>query len=301
MRYRAITRVRVLAIAAAVAAATIVGPAAPAHAELANPTITLSAGCSGAHVDIQINWLGPEKMNVFWRLKDTAADGKTPVMRLVATSPSGGNALYTFPSTGLTVLRAPGGSGTVISGTAWDWNPPIQYVNSVKVVVSNGTEPEGLKCSHARRVFNFAQHAYRQATSRIGDRYEFGDEGPSTFDCSGLVWWSFNQVSNFPGFSGNRSALQMYNWVKDMASDNASTPWRAIDAIRVSRADLQVGDLIFYNQPASWDPDPIDHVGFHAGSGNVLDAQRARGVSRHAENLGEHIVAYYRLVGVTTE
>ncbi|MEU6072833.1 NlpC/P60 family protein [Micromonospora sp. NPDC047074] len=287
-----------LSLAASVAVAgALAVPATAAQADLSNPSITLEVGCGGAQADIEVRWLSAQKMNIFWRAEDTKSDGKTPVLRIAALNPSGSDD-YVFVQSDSTSLKVTGGVGSVKSGHIYDWNPSIASVLALEITVRNGTADQGTACESVKKVRNYAQNALRYAETRIGDPYVFGAEGPGSFDCSGLVWWSFNQVSNFPGFSGNRSALQMYNWVRDMAADNADTPWRSVDAIKVSAGDVQAGDLIFYNQPASWDADPIDHVGFYAGDGKVLDAQRARGVSQHTENLGSYIVARYRIVGV---
>ena len=52
-----------------------------------------------------------------------------------------------------------------------------------------------------------AIQALNFALSKIGSRYVWGDEGPSTFDCSGLAYWSYGQV----GVRVPRVANDMYH------------------------------------------------------------------------------------------
>jgi cell wall-associated NlpC family hydrolase len=86
--------------------------------------------------------------------------------------------------------------------------------------------------------------ALRQALTRQGRPYIWGATGPNSFDCSGLVQWSFKQV----GVTLPRVAE---------AQSMVGTP--------VSRAQLQPGDLVFFYSPVS-------HVGIYVGGGNVLNA-----------------------------
>lgn len=294
MRRRVISHIESVTIAVAIAATLVAAPATPAHAVLGNPSITVDVGCAGARATIQVNWLSSDELNVYWEIKDTAGDGKFPVLRLYAHNASG-NDYYTFGN-GTEHLKVTGGLNDQSAGHIWNWNPSIGHVLALRVFVKNGLEDQGTSCEQTKAIKNLAKNAYRHATTRIGSPYIFGEEGPDTFDCSGLVHWSYLQVANFPDWNGHRSSLSMYNWLNDMASDNGGTPWQELDAIRVPAADLQVGDLIFYNQP--WNSGTVDHVSFYAGDGKTLDAQRVPGVSRHAENLGEHVVARFRIVGV---
>ncbi|MBC8159824.1 MAG: C40 family peptidase, partial [Roseiflexaceae bacterium] len=39
-----------------------------------------------------------------------------------------------------------------------------------------------------------AARVVQLALSQIGKPYVWGDEGPSTFDCSGLMQWSYGQI-----------------------------------------------------------------------------------------------------------
>jgi len=82
------------------------------------------------------------------------------------------------------------------------------------------------------------------AESRLGDPYVWGAAGPSTFDCSGLVMWSYAQAGySLPHYSGSQYA----------------------DTIHIPLADVQPGDLVF---PA----DPGEHVAMYIGGGNIIEA-----------------------------
>jgi cell wall-associated NlpC family hydrolase len=81
------------------------------------------------------------------------------------------------------------------------------------------------------------------AMSRLGDPYVWGAAGPTTFDCSGLVVWSFAQVHiSLPHYSYSQMAM--------------GSP--------VSYSDLQPGDLVFFYGGS--------HVGIYIGNGQFIHA-----------------------------
>jgi len=92
--------------------------------------------------------------------------------------------------------------------------------------------------------------ALRAAESRRGLPYVWGAAGPTSFDCSGLVQWSFAQA----GVSMPR-----------VAADQA----RAGVAVPVSQ--LQPGDLLFYHTDPT-DPGYISHVAIYLGNGWIIQA-----------------------------
>jgi peptidoglycan DL-endopeptidase CwlO len=92
--------------------------------------------------------------------------------------------------------------------------------------------------------------ALRAAVSRRGLPYVWGGAGPSSFDCSGLVQWSFAQA----GVAMPR-----------VAADQARTG----PAVPVSQ--LQPGDLLFYyTDPTA--PGYISHVAIYLGHGLMIQA-----------------------------
>jgi peptidoglycan DL-endopeptidase CwlO len=92
--------------------------------------------------------------------------------------------------------------------------------------------------------------ALRAAESRRGLPYVWGAAGPASFDCSGLVQWSFAQA----GISMPR-----------VAADQA----RAGQAVPVTQ--LQSGDLLFYHTDPT-DPGYISHVAIYLGNGWMIQA-----------------------------
>lgn len=90
-----------------------------------------------------------------------------------------------------------------------------------------------------------AIEATRAALSRQGSAYVWGSEGPKTFDCSGLVKWSFEQA----GMSGLPHSSQA----------------QARMGSKVSRSQLRPGDLIALYSP-------ISHIGIYVGDGFYVNA-----------------------------
>jgi peptidoglycan DL-endopeptidase CwlO len=86
--------------------------------------------------------------------------------------------------------------------------------------------------------------AVQAALTRVGLPYSWGAGGPSAFDCSGLVMWSFQQA----GISLPHSSQAL-----------------AAGGIPVSRDDLQPGDVINFYSDAS-------HTGIYVGDGMVVHA-----------------------------
>jgi cell wall-associated NlpC family hydrolase len=92
--------------------------------------------------------------------------------------------------------------------------------------------------------------ALRAAGSRQGLPYEWGAAGPASFDCSGLVQWSFAQA----GVPMPR-----------VAADQARTG----PAVPVS--ELEPGDLLFYHTDPTA-PGYISHVAIYLGNGWMIQA-----------------------------
>ncbi|WP_431678175.1 NlpC/P60 family protein [Kitasatospora sp. KL5] len=89
-----------------------------------------------------------------------------------------------------------------------------------------------------------AATALAAAISKIGSPYVYGSTGPRTFDCSGLMYWSWRQA----GVSLPRTS---------QAQANAGR--------RVSLSEAQPGDLVIFYRD-------MHHVGMYAGGGVVVHA-----------------------------
>jgi hypothetical protein len=90
------------------------------------------------------------------------------------------------------------------------------------------------------------------ACAQIGKRYVFGTSGPSNYDCSGLTLRAWKQVGVY-------------------MPHNAAMQRRSMKY--VSRAELQIGDLVFYY-------DDLSHVAIYVGDGKVVHAPRSGDVVR---------------------
>lgn len=89
-----------------------------------------------------------------------------------------------------------------------------------------------------------AQAVVDFAMAQRGDPYQWGANGPDAWDCSGLTKAAWAQAGvSLPRSSGSQI--------------NVGT--------RVSRSQLQPGDLVFYYSP-------ISHVGIYIGNGQIVHA-----------------------------
>jgi len=94
--------------------------------------------------------------------------------------------------------------------------------------------------------------ALQAAVSKLGRPYVWGAEGPSTFDCSGLVQWAFAQA----GVRMPRVTHQQW-----------------VTGPQVSLSQAHPGDLLFWrNDPTN--PAYISHVAIYWGNGKMLHAPR---------------------------
>ena len=98
---------------------------------------------------------------------------------------------------------------------------------------------------------DYRMAAALQALFAVGVRYHYGGNSPDTgFDCSGLVAHVFDRAW---GVALPRSAEEQRNVGR-----------------AVKRAELQPGDLVFYNTRNR----PFSHVGIYLGDGNFVHAPR---------------------------
>ncbi len=91
--------------------------------------------------------------------------------------------------------------------------------------------------------------ALAAAKTKVGSAYISGEEGPSAFDCSGLTQWAYKQA----GVSITRTTYTQAN-----------------DGTRISKSQLQPGDLVFFYGD-------LHHVGLYAGNNMTLHASNPRG------------------------
>jgi cell wall-associated NlpC family hydrolase len=110
--------------------------------------------------------------------------------------------------------------------------------------------PAGVQAS-TERTSDYRMAAALQALFAVGVRYHYGGNSPDTgFDCSGLVAHVFDRAW---GIALPRSTEEQRNIGR-----------------AVKRAELQPGDLVFYNTRNR----PFSHVGIYLGDGNFVHAPR---------------------------
>jgi peptidoglycan DL-endopeptidase CwlO len=89
-----------------------------------------------------------------------------------------------------------------------------------------------------------AAAAIEFAYAQLGDRYVYGAAGPNAWDCSGLTMGAWGAA----GVSLPHSSRAQYS-----------------SGRKVSRSELQPGDLVFFYSP-------ISHVGLYIGNGQMIHA-----------------------------
>jgi hypothetical protein len=282
----------IVALAAAVGGLAVATPAAVAAeaAPFSSPGQEIVVDCGNAEAAIQVTW-GEDGASLRYRLHDTAADGRSPVLKIAAVTGNGGTADYIFENGKVAYARTAGeGFGPWYGQN--DWNPgTIGSINYLSIKVSNGTTAEGTLCSKYANLYNWSRLGLQNAHEKDGAAYLWGGEGPA-YDCSGLVQVSYNEVANFPGWPTAHSSQAMYNWVR------ANTSQDRIYAKRVPYSELKAGDLIFYDTDGGTFGN-ITHVAFYDGDGYVFDAHTAGvPVGRHPDWVNSRVGNYaYRILG----
>jgi WXG100 family type VII secretion target len=137
----------------------------------------------------------------------------------------------------------PGGSGVATSGPGGGGAPGVPYVPG------GGT---GADIVAAAR-----QH--------LGKPYIWGANGPSAFDCSGLVYYSLNQAGIKIG---------------DTTAAGYQNSGRPV-------TDPRPGDLVFFGRPAA-------HVGIYVGDGMMIHAPRPGSEVKVAQVAGQAPIMYRR-------
>ena len=95
------------------------------------------------------------------------------------------------------------------------------------------------------------------AATLIGTPYKFGGDTPQGFDCSGLVFYSFDQLG-----------VEVPRTAEDQR--------RAAQGVKPEA--LSPGDLVFFRTTTR----KVDHVGIYAGDGRFIHAPRSGSVVSYA-------------------
>lgn len=98
------------------------------------------------------------------------------------------------------------------------------------------------------------QSVINLATSKLGCAYQWGAEGPNSFDCSGLVYYTYKNAANIV--------------LPRTSSAQASAGYQ------VSKSNLKAGDLVFFNTNGKG----ISHVGIYLGNGDMIHSPNSNSV-----------------------
>jgi hypothetical protein len=109
------------------------------------------------------------------------------------------------------------------------------------------------------------------ARGQLGEPYVFGDEGPDSFDCSGLMQYCLGLV----GIRAPRTAAEQQKW-----------------ASPISASSRKPGDLIFWGSPAT-------HVALYVGNGQMISAP-GTGQRVHLVSVPSDATGYGRVPGLGT-
>lgn len=153
-------------------------------------------------------------------------------------------------------------SVTSTQATAWSPNvsdPIGDLITQAKIDRSNRDASIGIGLKADSTGSQLAQ----AALNYVGVRYRFGGTTPQGFDCSGLIYYT---ASKYMG-------LELPRVSSSMASVGES----------VNRANLQPGDLVFFNTRGFRN----SHVGIYLGNNEFLHAPRS-GARVRVEKMGEY-------------
>jgi cell wall-associated NlpC family hydrolase len=124
----------------------------------------------------------------------------------------------------------------------------------VAVTVITVAAPVAAASSTTPSASTAAGRVVQVAELQRGKRYAAGAAGPSAFDCSGLVLFSYHRAGAGSRLGGGHSGYAMYRW--------------AVAHHKFSRLNPQVGDVVVYGRGS--------HVAIYIGGGRVVSALNPR-------------------------
>ncbi len=121
------------------------------------------------------------------------------------------------------------------------------------------------------------QAAVDAARQQVGRTYTYGGSSPNAgFDCSGLTSWAWKQA----GVTLPRTSRDQAAWAQ-----------------RITRAEAQPGDLVFYS--SSGPRGTVTHVALYVGAGRIVHASssRDRVEETSVDYWSGHLVGFGRVPG----
>ncbi len=151
-----------------------------------------------------------------------------------------------------------------VIGVSGEWykavyNGATGYIHSDYVTLAAKTDPASLR-----------EQLVATAKKYAGVKYVWGGSSPSTgFDCSGYV----NYVYASCGLSVKRTSSLLY-----------------AESAKISKAELQPGDLVFFASPSGW---YVSHVGIYIGGGQFIHASSGAGCVTVSTLSGAYYSSYF--------
>jgi cell wall-associated NlpC family hydrolase len=124
--------------------------------------------------------------------------------------------------------------------------------------------PTGVKNSRTTQAQRLQAVEFAKKQVLAKKPYVWGDEGPNTFDCSGLVYAAYKSAGlGWPIWDRLNSGLY-YTYTK-----------------QIPLADMEPGDLIFYSYKGTIST--IHHISIYAGNGMMWEARSTKSGLRYSD------------------
>lgn len=134
--------------------------------------------------------------------------------------------------------------------------------SSERASLTTGTDNNG----HFIAPAGVAGEAMNEALTQIGKPYQWAGAGPNSYDCSGLVMWSYAHFGvNLPHSAAGQASY----------------------GVAVPISDIQAGDLVFFDSP-------IGHVGIAVSHTEMVDAPQT-GQDVQVQSIWSGVTAVRRL------
>jgi cell wall-associated NlpC family hydrolase len=146
------------------------------------------------------------------------------------------------------LLVGTGGASTPSASSQTSTQASTQAAPASSAPVSISAKPVAYAASPALRALR-GRLAVSIAGAQKGKPYVYGAAGPRAFDCSGLIYY-------------------VYQKRLDVSLPRTANAQR-LQAVRISKANIQPGDLIFFMSGGR-----AYHVGIYAGGGKVWHSPR---------------------------
>ena len=205
----------------------------------------LEIGSSIKVLEVEGNWLKVKKGEDEGYIRSLYVSEEAPVIEeeveVVETAISN-NTTSATQSSNSSTTSSNNNTTSSNSNTTNSSNNSGQSQKTDKKPAQNNNESYNPPASSSSKV----QAVINLAYSKIGSPYVWGAEGPNSFDCSGFTSYVFR---NAAGISIPRTSSAQSGFGKT-----------------VSRANLQPGDLVFFNTSGSG----VSHVGIYVGGGKMV-------------------------------